>query len=244
VSPVLAVARRELRAYFATPLAAVFIVIFLLLSGAATFYLGGFFETGQADLQVFFRFHPWLYLLLVPAVAMALWAEERRSGTLELLLTQPLHTWQAVLGKFLAAWAFIAIALALTFPLWLTVNWLGDADNGVIIASYLGSLLMAGAYLSVGSCLSATTRSQVVAFILTILACLLLLLAGFPLALEPLRSFLPQGAVDAASALSFLTHFQAIMRGVLDLRDVLYFLLAILTWLVATVLVIEIRKAD
>jgi ABC-2 type transport system permease protein len=244
VSPVLAVARRELRAYFATPLAAVFIVIFLLLSGAATFYLGGFFETGQADLQVFFRFHPWLYLLLVPAVAMALWAEERRSGTLELLLTQPLHTWQAVLGKFLAAWAFIAIALALTFPLWLTVNWLGDADNGVILASYLGSLLMAGAYLSVGSCLSATTRSQVVAFILTILACLLLLLAGFPLALEPLRSFLPQGAVDAASALSFLTHFQAIMRGVLDLRDVLYFLLAILSWLVATVLVIEIRKAD
>jgi ABC-2 type transport system permease protein len=244
VSPVLAVARRVLRAYFATPLAAVFIVIFLLLSGAATFYLGGFFETGQADLQVFFRFHPWLYLLLVPAVAMALWAEERRSGTLELLLTQPLHTWQAVLGKFLAAWAFIAIALALTFPLWLTVNWLGDADNGVILASYLGSLLMAGAYLAVGSCLSATTRSQVVAFILTILACLLLLLAGFPLALEPLRSFLPQGAVDAASALSFLTHFQAIMRGVLDLRDVLYFLLAILSWLVATVLVIEIRKAD
>jgi ABC-2 type transport system permease protein len=244
MSPVLAVARRELRAYFATPLAAVFIVIFLLLSGAATFYLGGFFETGQADLQVFFRFHPWLYLLLVPAVAMALWAEERRSGTLELLLTQPLHTWQAVLGKFLAAWAFIAIALALTFPLWLTVNWLGDADNGVILASYLGSLLMAGAYLAVGSCLSATTRSQVVAFILTILACLLLLLAGFPLALEPLRSFLPQGAVDAASALSFLTHFQAIMRGVLDLRDVLYFLLAILSWLVATVLVIEIRKAD
>jgi ABC-2 type transport system permease protein len=244
MSPVLAVARRELRAYFATPLAAVFIVIFLLLSGASTFYLGGFFETGQADLQVFFRFHPWLYLLLVPAVAMALWAEERRSGTLELLLTQPVHTWQAVLGKFLAAWAFIAVALALTFPLWLTVNWLGEPDNGVIFASYLGSLLMAGAYLAVGSCLSATTRSQVVAFILTILACLLLLLAGYPLALDPLRSFLPQGAVDAASALSFLTHFQAIMRGVLDLRDVLYFLLAIAAWLAATVLVIEIRKAD
>jgi ABC-2 type transport system permease protein len=244
MSPVLAVARRELRAYFATPLAAVFIVIFLLLSGAATFYLGGFFETGQADLQVFFRFHPWLYLLLVPAVAMVLWAEERRSGTLELLLTQPLHTWQAVLGKFLAAWVFVAIALALTFPLWLTVNWLGTPDIGVILASYLGSLLMAGAYLAVGSCLSATTRSQVVAFILTILACLLLLLAGYPLALDPLRSFLPQGAVDAASALSFLTHFQAIMRGVLDLRDVLYFLLAIAAWLAATVLVIEIRKAD
>lgn len=244
MSPVLAIARRELRGYFATPLAAVFIVIFLLLAGAATFYLGGFFEAGQADLQVFFRFHPWLYLLLVPAVAMALWAEERKTGTLELLLTQPVHTWQAVLGKFLAAWAFVALALALTFPLWITVNWLGDPDNGVILASYLGSLLMAGAYLAVGSCLSATTRSQVVAFILTILACLLLLLAGFPMALDPLRAFLPQSAVDAASGLSFLTHFQAIMRGVLDLRDVLYFLLAIATFLAATVLVIEIRKGD
>jgi len=244
MSPVLAIARRELRAYFATPLAAVFIVIFLLLAGAATFYLGGFFEAGQADLQLFFRFHPWLYLLLVPAVSMALWAEERKSGTLELLLTQPVHTWQAVLGKFLAAWVFIALALALTFPLWLTVNWLGEPDNGVILASYLGSLLMAGAYLAVGSCLSALTRSQVVAFVLTILACLLLLLAGFPLALDPLRAFLPQAAVDAASGLSFLTHFQQIMRGVLDLRDVLYFLLAIAAWLLATVLVIEIRKAD
>ena len=244
MSPVLAVARRELRAYFATPLAAVFIVIFLLLSGAATFYLGGFFETGQADLQVFFRFHPWLYLLLVPAVAMALWAEERKSGTLELLLTQPVAIWQAVLGKFLAAWAFVALALALSFPIWIIVNWLGAPDNGVILASYLGSLLMAGAFLAVGSCLSATTRSQVVAFILTVLVCLLLLLAGFPLALDPLRALLPQPVVDAASGLSFLTHFQAITRGVLDLRDVLYFLLAIAAWLAATVMVIEIRKAD
>jgi ABC-2 type transport system permease protein len=244
LSPALAIARRELRAYFATPLAAVFIVIFLLLAGAATFYAGGFFEAGQADLQVFFRFHPWLYLLLVPAVAMALWAEERKSGTLELLLTQPVRTWQAVLGKFLAAWAFVALALALTFPLWLTVNWLGDPDNGVIFASYLGSLLMAGAYLAVGSCLSATTRSQVVAFILTILVCLVLLLAGFPLVLDPLRAFLPQSAVDAASGMSFVTHYQAIMRGVLDLRDVLFFLFTIVAWLLATVLVIEIRKAD
>ena len=244
MSPVLAIARRELRAYFATPLAAVFIVIFLLLSGAATFYLGGFFEAGQADLQTFFRFHPWLYLLLVPAVAMALWAEERKSGTLELLLTQPVAIWQAVLGKFLAAWAFVALALALTFPIWIIVNWLGAPDNGVILASYLGSLLMAGAFLAVGGCLSATTRSQVVAFILTVLVCLLLLLAGFPLALDPLRALLPQAVVDAASGLSFLTHFQAITRGVLDLRDVLYFLLAIVAWLVATVMVIEIRKAD
>jgi ABC-2 type transport system permease protein len=244
VSAVLAIVRRELRSYFATPLATVFIVIFLLLAGACTWLVGGFFEAGQADLQGFFRFHPWLYLLLVPAVAMPLWAEERKSGTLELLLTQPVSTWQAVLGKFLAAWAFVALALALTFPVWITVNWLGDPDNGVILASYLGSLLMAGAFLAVGGCLSATTRSQVVAFILSVLACLLLLLAGFPLALDPLRAFLPQAVVDAASGLSFLTHFQAITRGVLDLRDVLYFLLAIAAWLAATVLVIDIRKAD
>jgi ABC-2 type transport system permease protein len=244
MSPVLAIARRELRSYFATPLAPVFIVIFLLLSGVATFYAGGFFEAGQADLQAFFRFHPWLYLLLVPAVSMPLWAEERKTGTLELMLTQPVAVWQAVLGKFVAAWAFLALALALSFPIWLTVNWLGSPDNGVILASYLGSLLMAGAFLAVGSCLSATTRSQVVAFILTVMACLLLLLAGFPLALDPLRGVLSQPAIDAVSGLSFLTHFRAITRGVLDLRDVSYFLLAITAWLSATVLVIHIRKAD
>jgi ABC-2 type transport system permease protein len=244
MSPVFAIARRELRGYFATPLAPVFIVIFLLLAGVLTFYVGGFFEGGQADLQSFFRYHPWLYLLLVPAVSMPLWAEERKSGTLELLLTQPVATWQAVLGKFLAAWAFVALALALTFPMWITVNWLGSPDNGVIFASYLGSLLMAGAYLAVGSCLSATTRSQVVAFILTVMTCLLMLLAGFPLALDPLRGLLPQGAIDAVMGISFLTHFQAIMRGVLDLRDVSYFVLAIAAWLTASVLVINIRKAD
>lgn len=236
--------RREFGSYFATPLAAIFIVIFLLLSGTFTFYLGDFFETGQADLQAFFRFHPWLYLLLVPAVAMGLWADERKSGTLELLLTQPVSLWQAVLGKFLAAWAFVGLALVLSFPLWVTVNWLGDPDNGVIAASYLGSLLMAGAFLAVGSCLSAATRSPVIAFIVTVLVCLLFLLAGFPLALGPLRTVAPQEFVDAVSGLSFLTHFQAIMRGVLDLRDVAFFLLAILAWLLATVLVIESKKGD
>ena len=242
--PLLAIFRREFAAYFATPLAPVFIVIFLLLAGAFTFFLGDFFETGQADLQVFFRFHPWLYLLLVPAVAMGLWAEERRSGTIELLLTQPVSLWQAVLGKFLAAWCLVALALALTFPLWITVNWLGEPDNGVILASYLGSLVMAGAFLAIGSCLSATSRSSVLAFILIVLVCLVFLLAGFPMLLAPLRAFLPQPAVDAAGALSFLTHFQAITRGVLDLRDLGYFLLTIAAWLLATVLVLEIRKAD
>ncbi|HMB57393.1 MAG TPA: ABC transporter permease [Arenimonas sp.] len=239
-----AIFRREFSSYFATPLAMVFIVIFLLLAGAFTFYLGDFFEIGQADLQVFFRFHPWLYLLLVPAVAMRLWAEERKSGTLELLLTQPVTLWQAVLGKFLAAWVFIGVALALTFPIWITVNWLGSPDNGVIFASYIGSWLMAGAFLAVGSCLSAATRSQVVAFILTVVLCLLMLLAGFPLALDMVRSLAPQWVVDAISGLSFLTHFQAITRGVLDLRDVSYFLLSIAAWLFATVLVIDLKKAD
>ena len=244
MSPTVAMFRREFGSYFATPLAAVFIVIFLLLAGAFAFFLGDLFETGQADLQVFFRFHPWLYLLLVPAVAMGLWAEERKTGTMELLLTQPISLWQAVLGKFFAAWAFVALALALTFPLWITVNWLGDPDNGVILASYLGSLLMAGAFIALGSCLSAATRSQVIAFILIVLVSLLFLLAGFPLALDPLRGLVPQSVVDAVSGMSFLTHFQAITRGVLDLRDVAYFLLAIIGWLVATVLVIEIKKGD
>ena len=242
--PLLAIFRRELAAYFATPLAAVFIVIFLLLAGAFTFYLGDFFEVGQADLQVFFRFHPWLYLLLVPAVAMGLWADERRSGTLELLLTQPVTLWQAVLGKFFAAWALVALALALTFPMWLTVNWLGDPDNGVILAGYLGSLLMAGAYLAIGSCLSATSRSPVLAFILIVLVCLGLLLAGFPLLLAPLRELLPQPAVDGAAALSLLTHFQAITRGVHDLRDLGFFVLTIVAWLLATVVVLQLRRAD
>lgn len=244
MSPTYAVFRREFASYFATPLAATFLVIFLLLAGAFTFYFGDFFETGQADLQPFFRFHPWLYLLLVPAVAMRLWAEERKAGTIELLLTQPLTVWQAVLGKFLAAWAFLAIALALTFPIWITVNWLGDPDNGVVLAGYFGSGLLAGAMLAVGSCLSAVTRSQVVAFIVAVLVCLLLLLAGFPLALDAVRAVSSQGVVDAIANLSLLTHYQAIGRGVLDLRDVAYFLLAIAAWLDATVLVVNYKKGD
>jgi len=244
MSPVLAIAKRELRSYFATPLATVFIVIFLLLSGVVTFYVGGFFEAGQADLQSFFRFHPWLYLLLVPAVSMPLWAEERKTGTLELMLTQPVAVWQAVLGKFLAAWGFIPLAPAPHLPVWVTGNWPGEAGHRGGLGAVPSRLGRAGAFLAVGSCLSATTRSQVVAFILTVMACLLLLLAGFPLALDPLRGVFSQPVIDAVSGLSFLTHFQAITRGVLDLRDVSYFLLAITAWLTATVLVIHIRKAD
>lgn len=244
MNPTFAIARRELASYFATPVAYVFIVIFLALAGALTFYLGGFYERGQADLQPFFAFHPWLYLFLVPAVSMRLWSEERKSGSIELLLTLPVTMWQAVLGKFLAAWAFIGIALALTFPLWITVNYLGEPDNGVILASYLGSLLMAGGFLAIGACLSAVTRNQVIAFILTVVVCFLLLLAGFPLVLDFFRALLPQVLVDAVAGLSFLTHFNAISRGVIDLRDLLFFVLTIGFWLVAGAVVIDLKKAD
>jgi ABC-2 type transport system permease protein len=236
--------RRELASYFATPVAYVFIVIFLLLAGTFTFYIGNFYEHGQADLLAFFDFHPWLYLFLVPAVGMRLWSEERKSGTIELLLTLPLTMWQAVVGKFLAAWVFVGIALALTFPIWITVNYLGAPDNGVIFASYLGSFLMAGAFLAIGSCLSACTRNQVIAFILTVVVCFLFLLAGYPLVLNFFSAWAPQALVDAISGLSFLTHFAAIGKGVIDLRDLIYFLLTIAFWLYASAVVIDLKKAD
>jgi ABC-2 type transport system permease protein len=236
--------KRELASYFATPVAYVFIVIFLLLAGAFTFYIGNFFQRGQADLLPFFIYHPWLYLFLVPAVSMRLWSEERKGGTIELLLTLPLTMWQAVVGKFLAAWVFIGIALVLTFPIWITVNYLGSPDNGVIFASYLGSFLMAGAFLAIGSCLSACTRNQVVAFILTVVVCFLFLLAGFPLVLDVFKAWAPQGIVDAIAGLSFTAHFDAIARGVIDLRDLLYFILTIAFWLYASAVVIDLKKAD
>ncbi|MBK9495104.1 MAG: ABC-2 family transporter protein [Alphaproteobacteria bacterium ADurb.BinA280] len=244
MSPVQAIARRELASYFATPVAYVFIVIFLALAGALTFYMGGLYERGEADLQPFFAFHPWLYLFLVPAVSMRLWSEERKSGSIELLLTLPVSMWEAVLGKFLAAWLFVGIALALTFPVWISVNYLGNPDNGVILASYLGSLLMAGGFLAVGATLSAATRNQVVAFILTVVVCFLLLLAGFPLVLDFARAFLPEVLVDAVAGLSFMTHFSAISKGVLDIRDILFFLLSIVFWLMASAVVIDLKKAD
>ena len=172
--------RRELQSYFATPVAYVFIVIFLVLMGTFTFYLGNFYERGQADLGPFFIFHPWLYLLLVPAIAMRLWAEERKTGSIELLMTLPITPWQAVLGKYLAAWAFTGVALLLTFPIWITVNYLGDPDNGAIVAAYIGSFLMSGGFLAIGACLSATTRNQVIAFVITVVVCFVFLASGFP----------------------------------------------------------------
>jgi ABC-2 type transport system permease protein len=239
-----AIAMRELNGYFATPLAYVFIVIFLALTGWFTFYMGGFYERGQADLVPFFNFHPWLYLFLVPAISMRLWAEERKSGSIELLMTLPVTLWQAVLGKFLAAWCFLAVTLALTFPIWITVNYLGDPDNGIILAAYIGSLLMAGGFLAIGACISAANRNQVVAFIITLVVCFAFLLSGFPGVLDFFAGWAPQALIDAVAGLSFLTHFNSISKGVLDLRDILYFLLVIGAWLFANTIVLDIKKGE
>ena len=238
------VLKRELASYFATPLAYVFIVIFLMLTGVFTFFLGGFFENGQADLWAFFNFHPWLYLFLVPALSMRLWSEERKSGTIELLMTLPISLRDMVVGKFLAAWLFTGIALLLTFPLWMTVNYLGDPDNGAIMAGYLGSWMMSGAFLAIGSCISAATKNQVIAFILTAVVCFLFVMSGFNLVQEWFTGWALDWVVDAIAALSFLTHFNAIAKGVLDLRDVLYFMVIIIGWLVATAIVLDMKKAD
>jgi ABC-2 type transport system permease protein len=222
----------------------VFIVIFLVMAGVFTFYIGSFYDRGIADLDPFFTFHPWLYLFLVPAIAMRLWAEERRSGTVELLLTLPLTTWQAVLGKFLAAWLFIGLALLLTFPLWLTANYLGAPDNGVIAAGYVGSWLMAGGFLAIGSCMSALTRNQVVAFILSVVVCFGFLLSGLPMVMDLFSGWAPQALLDAVADFSFLAHFATISRGVIDLRDLIYFALVITGWLLANTIVLEMKKAS
>jgi ABC-2 type transport system permease protein len=240
----LTIMRRELASYFATPVAYVFIIIFLVLAGWFTFYIGGFYERGQADLAPFFSYLPWLYLFLIPAISMRLWAEERRSGTVELLLTLPVTMFEAVLGKFLAAWLFTGIALALTFPLWLTVNYLGEPDNGAILAGYVGSFLLAGGFLAIGACVSAATRNQVVAFILTVVICFLFLLSGHPGVLAGFSAWAPDILVSAIASLSFLTHFDAISKGVIDLRDIVYFALVIGFFLVANAIILDLRKAE
>jgi len=236
--------KRELTGYFATPIAAVFIVIFLMLAGVFTFYLGNFFARGQADLLPFFNFHPWLYLVLIPALAMRMWAEERREGTIELLFTLPVTLWEAVVGKFLAAWCFTGIALALTFPMWVTVNVLGDPDNGVILAGYIGSFLMAGGFMAIGSCVSAFTKNQVIAFVISVLVGLGFVLSGFPMVLDFFSGWTPQFFLELVSSFSFLAHFNAISRGVIDIRDIVYFLSLIGFWLFATALILEWKKAE
>ena len=244
MSDLLIVTRREWASYFATPLAYVFLVVFLMLCGFTTFELGGFYQRNQADLSVFFSYQPWLYLFLVPAIAMRLWAEERKSGSIELLLTLPLKLRTIVLAKFFAAWLFVALALSLTFPIWLTVNYLGSPDNGTILAAYLGSWLMAGAFLAIGCCISATSKSQVIVFVLTVTVCFFFVLIGLPQLLNSLQDVLPQWLVDAIAQLSLLTHFDAISRGVLDLSDLLFYWLFIACWLSASAVVIEQKKAE
>ncbi|MBM4109351.1 MAG: ABC transporter permease [Phycisphaerae bacterium] len=239
----LAVLKRELAGYFATPLAYVFIVIFLVLAGAFTFQIGQLFATGQASLSPFFSFHPWLYLFLIPALSMRLWAEERKSGTLELLMTLPITTAGAVAGKFLAAWLFAGIALGLTFPAWVTVNYLGNPDNGAIVAAYAGSFLMAGSFLAIGSLVSSLTRSQVIAFVVSAVVGFGFLLAGFDPVLDVFRAWAPRTILESVASFSFLTRFESISRGVVELRDVLFFVSLIAACLVATGIAIDTRRA-
>ncbi len=235
--------RREFRSYFATPLAAVFLVVFLFLAGVFTFSMGQLFERGQADLRPFFQFVPWLFLFLAPALSMRLWAEERRLGTIEILTTLPLGIASAVAGKFLAAWTFALVALALTLPLWITVSWLGEPDQGAIVAGYLASAMIAGVFLSIGSFVSATTKNQVISFVVTAVLCFLVLLTGFPLVLDFFRGWLPAGALDLIAGVSLMTHFTSVMRGVIELRDLIYFASSIVALLAATALMVDWRKS-
>ncbi len=239
----LTVARREFVGYFATPLAYVFLVVFLAAAAAATFYFGSFLERNQADLTAFFEFHPWLFLVFMPAIGMRLWTEERRSGTVELLMTLPVTPWQAVLGKFLAAWAFAGIALALTFPIWLTVNYLGDPEHSIVITSYFGSFLMAGALLALTSCISALTKNQVIAFVISVVVGILLLLAGHDLVIDAMSSWAPDYLIRLVASFSFLTHFLGMTSGLVELTAVIYFVSLIGLLLLINRQVVELKKA-
>ena len=243
LSNIKTIAKREIAGYFSSPVAFVFIVIFLLLSGFFTFMVAGFFDRGEANLMPFFTWHPWLYLFLVPAVGMRMWSEERRLGTIELLLTMPVTTWQAIVGKFLASWAVIALALLLTFPVVATVNYLGHPDNGVVLAGYIGSLLMAGAYLSISAMTSAMTRNQVVSFIVAVVLSLFLILAGWPPVTDLLVQWAKPWLVDGVAAFSVMTHFESVQKGVLDSRDILYFLSVIVFSLFTTGVIIRAHRA-
>lgn len=241
---ILTVCKRELGGYFTTPVAYVFIVVFLTLLAFLTFKLGNWYERNQADLQPFFEFHPWVYLFLIPAVSMRLWAEERRQGTIELLFTLPVTLAQSVVGKFLAAWLFAGIALVLTFPIWITVNVLGKPDNGVILASYIGSFLMAGGYLAIGAFISAITKNQVIAFVITVTICLLFVLAGLPMVLDAVSGVMPIWFVDTVRSFGFLTHFSTITTGVVDLRNVTFFLSLIAVCLFMNAVILDLKKAS
>lgn len=238
------VTKREFASFFATPVAYVFIAIFLMLSGIFTFFIGNLYERGQADLIPFFNFHPWLYLFLVPAIAMRSWAEERKSGSIELLMTLPISVAESVLGKFIAAWLVLGLALALTFPLWLSVDFLGEPDHGIIVAAYIGSWLMAGAFLAISTCMSAFTRNQVVAFILAVVVCFLFVVSGSSIVLDAFQPWAGNLVLDTVASFSFLSHFEAMAKGVLALNDVGYFFIIMVVWLYASLIVIEQKKAD
>lgn len=237
------IARREFASFFATPVAYVFIAIFLMMSSILTFFVGDLFSRGQADLLPFFNFHAWLYLFLVPAIAMRTWAEERRSGTIELLMTLPVTVTEAVVGKFIACWAVLLLALMLTFPLWLTVNYLGHPDNGVILAAYIGSWLMSGAFLAISMCMSALTRNQVIAFVMAVVVCFAFVLSGSDIILSAFSGWADNSVLDTVASFSFLTHFEAMSRGVLALNDVIYFILVTGLWLYASQIIVEQNKA-
>ena len=239
----LTIARREFGSFFATPVAYVYLVMFLVLSSVFTFFMGDFYARGQADLLPFFNFHPWLYLFLVPAIAMRSWAEERKSGTIELLMTLPVSETQAVAGKFLACWGILGLALLMTTPLWLTVKYLGSPDNGIIVAAYTGSWLMAGAFLAISQCMSALTHNQVIAFVMSVLVCFLFLVSGSEIVVDVFKNWAPNFVVDTVASFSFLTHFEAMSKGVLAANDVVYFLLVIFVWLTANAVITEQNKA-
>lgn len=238
--------KRELGGYFATPVAYVFLVIFLLLAGFFTFQLGNFFDggNGQATLAPFFSWHAWLYLFLIPALSMRLWAEERKQGTIELLMTLPITLPQAVIGKFLAAWIFAGVALALTFPMWLTVNYLGDPDNGTIVAGYFGSFLMAGGFLAIGSCVSALTKNQVIAFVIAIFISLVFLMLGFPPVVRVYEAYLPGTVVETLASFSFFTHFDGVSRGLIELRDLVFYASLIVVALFLNAVILDLKKAQ
>lgn len=244
MSPIAAVFRREFKSYFATPIAIIFLTVFLVLSGFFTFKLGQFYELGQADLRGFFLWHPWLFLFIVPAVSMRLWAEEKKSGTIELLLTFPVTLFEAMAGKFLAAWAFIGIGIILTFPIVLTVRYLGDPDMGVVFVSYIGSFLMAGAFLAIGIAVSAATNNQIISFVISTTLCLLLILLGYEPVIDTLVEVFPAGFVDQIANLSFPYHFEAIQRGVIDFRDLFYFVSVMIAGLIIGAVILERSKAD
>ena len=235
---------REIKGYFRTPLASIFLLVFLALSSGMTFFLGRFFERDQADLTAFFSWHPWLFLVLMPAIGMRLWAEERRSGTIELLITLPVTNTQLVVGKFLASWFFTLIALIITMPIWITVNFLGDPDNNVILISYIGSWFMAGAFLSLTSCLSALTKNQVIAFIISSISGFILIMAGFNLVLSAVRSWSPNWITETISSMSFLSHFTRIQMGVFDLSTLVFFISMMILCLWINVQLVQLKKAD